>query len=76
MQETKFQLSLGQRLIHGNLISIQITVQLARNDFAFFQVFDASRKVKDNCTKKKVKCMAVVHGKIYAGCKDSSIQVG
>lgn len=38
------------------------------------KVFDASRKVKDNCTKKKVKCMAVVHGKIYAGCKDSSIQ--
>ncbi|XP_024194491.1 putative E3 ubiquitin-protein ligase LIN-1 isoform X1 [Rosa chinensis] len=38
------------------------------------KVIDASRKVKDNCTNKKVKCMAVVQGKIYAGCKDSSIQ--
>lgn len=39
-------------------------------------MFDASRKVKDNCKSKKVNCLAVVQGKIYAGCKDSSIQVG
>nr|XP_011462732.1 PREDICTED: putative E3 ubiquitin-protein ligase LIN-1 isoform X3 [Fragaria vesca subsp. vesca] len=38
------------------------------------KVFDASRKVKENCMNKRVKCMAVVQGKIYAGCKDSSIQ--
>ncbi|KAI5349502.1 PREDICTED: putative E3 ubiquitin-ligase [Prunus dulcis] len=38
------------------------------------KVFDASRKVKDNCKNKRVKCLAVVQGKIYAGCKDSSIQ--
>ncbi|KAM0984913.1 hypothetical protein ACFX13_012464 [Malus domestica] len=38
------------------------------------KVFDASRKAKYNCKSKKVKCMAVVQGKIFAGCKDSSIQ--
>ncbi|KAI4364445.1 hypothetical protein MLD38_020536 [Melastoma candidum] len=38
------------------------------------KVIDSSRKVKEICKKKKVKSMAVVHGKIYAGCKDSSIQ--
>ncbi|XP_050372846.1 putative E3 ubiquitin-protein ligase LIN-1 isoform X3 [Argentina anserina] len=38
------------------------------------KVFDASRKAKDICTNKKVKCMVVIQGKIYAGCKDSSIQ--
>ncbi|KAF6143709.1 hypothetical protein GIB67_021719 [Kingdonia uniflora] len=38
------------------------------------KVFDASRKVKIIFKSKNVKCMAVVQGKLYLGCKDSSIQ--
>jgi len=40
-----------------------------------FQVIDASRTVKDFCKSKNVKSICVIQGKIYAGCKDSSVQV-
>ncbi|PIA61365.1 hypothetical protein AQUCO_00300721v1 [Aquilegia coerulea] len=38
------------------------------------KVFDKSRKVKSICKNKHVKCMAIVQGKLYVGCRDSSIQ--
>ncbi|KAF8017521.1 hypothetical protein BT93_H2640 [Corymbia citriodora subsp. variegata] len=38
------------------------------------KVIDASRTVKEICKSKNVKSMCVIHGKIYAGCKDSSVQ--
>ncbi|GAV74923.1 WD40 domain-containing protein [Cephalotus follicularis] len=38
------------------------------------KVFDSSRTVKDICKRKRVKCMRLVCGRIYAGCMDSSIQ--
>ncbi|KAF5180792.1 Transducin/WD40 repeat-like superfamily protein [Thalictrum thalictroides] len=38
------------------------------------KVFDTSRKVKSICKNKHVKCMAIVQGKLYLGCTDSSIQ--
>lgn len=46
------------------------------NKWYVFQVFDASRKVKDICKSKHVKCVRVVQGRLYIGCMDSSIQVG
>ncbi|XP_048136310.1 putative E3 ubiquitin-protein ligase LIN-1 isoform X2 [Rhodamnia argentea] len=39
-----------------------------------FQVIDASRTVKEICKSKNVKSICVIQGKIYAGCKDSSVQ--
>jgi len=41
----------------------------------YFKVYDSSRTARDICKAKKVKSMRVVQGKIYIGCKDSSIQV-
>ncbi|KAJ4834082.1 hypothetical protein Tsubulata_016280 [Turnera subulata] len=38
------------------------------------KVLDSSRKVKDICKSKRVKCMSAYQGKIYIGCQDSSIQ--
>ncbi|CAK7323112.1 unnamed protein product [Dovyalis caffra] len=38
------------------------------------KVYDSSRTSKNICKTKKVKCMNLVQGKIYIGCKDSSIQ--
>lgn len=38
------------------------------------KVFDASRKAKDICKSKHVKCIRVVQGRLYIGCMDSSIQ--
>ncbi|KAI5581095.1 hypothetical protein BDE02_08G198200 [Populus trichocarpa] len=38
------------------------------------KVYDSSRTARDICKAKKVKSMRVVQGKIYIGCKDSSIQ--
>ncbi|KAK3441105.1 hypothetical protein EUGRSUZ_B01598 [Eucalyptus grandis] len=38
------------------------------------KVIDASRTVKDFCKSKNVKSICVIQGKIYAGCKDSSVQ--
>ncbi|XP_051127099.1 putative E3 ubiquitin-protein ligase LIN-1 isoform X3 [Andrographis paniculata] len=35
---------------------------------------DASRKGKDTLKNKRVKCITVAQGKVYAGCTDSSIQ--
>ncbi|KAJ6319053.1 hypothetical protein OIU76_014407 [Salix suchowensis] len=37
------------------------------------KVYDSSRTARDICKAKKVKSMRVVDGKIYVGCKDSSI---
>lgn len=37
-------------------------------------MIDASRKAKDVFKNKRVKCMRVAQGKVYAGCSDSSIQ--
>ncbi|PIN02643.1 hypothetical protein CDL12_24836 [Handroanthus impetiginosus] len=38
------------------------------------KVIDASRKAKEIFKNKRVKCMRVAQGKVYAGCTDSSIQ--
>ncbi|XP_030460055.1 putative E3 ubiquitin-protein ligase LIN-1 isoform X2 [Syzygium oleosum] len=38
------------------------------------KVIDASRTVKEVCKSKNVKSICVIQGKIYAGCKDSSVQ--
>lgn len=38
------------------------------------KVIDASRTVKEICKTKNVKSICVIQGKIYAGCKDSSVQ--
>ncbi|KAI3469373.1 hypothetical protein Pfo_026036 [Paulownia fortunei] len=38
------------------------------------KVIDASRKAKDIFKNKRVKCIRVTQGKVYAGCTDSSIQ--
>ncbi|KAK4425868.1 putative E3 ubiquitin-protein ligase LIN [Sesamum alatum] len=38
------------------------------------KVIDASRKAKDVFKNKRVKCIRVAQGKVYAGCMDSSIQ--
>ncbi|KAK6161171.1 hypothetical protein DH2020_004552 [Rehmannia glutinosa] len=38
------------------------------------KVIDASRKAKDIFKNKRVKCVKVSQGKVYAGCMDSSIQ--
>ncbi|KAK9136874.1 hypothetical protein Sjap_007468 [Stephania japonica] len=38
------------------------------------KVFDASRTVKTICKSKRVTCMEESQGKLYLGCKDSSIQ--
>ncbi|KAK6161099.1 hypothetical protein DH2020_004480 [Rehmannia glutinosa] len=38
------------------------------------KVIDASRKAKDIFKNKRVKCIKVSQGKVYAGCMDSSIQ--
>ncbi|CAK9138979.1 unnamed protein product [Ilex paraguariensis] len=38
------------------------------------KVFDESRKAKDLFKNKHVKCIRVAQGKVYVGCKDSSIQ--
>ncbi|KAL0414749.1 UNVERIFIED_CONTAM: putative E3 ubiquitin-protein ligase LIN [Sesamum radiatum] len=38
------------------------------------KVIDASRKAKDIFKNKRVKCIRVAQGKVYAGCMDSSIQ--
>lgn len=40
---------------------------------SFFQMIDASRKARDVVKNKRVKCMRVAQGKVYAGCVDSSI---
>lgn len=38
------------------------------------KALDQSRIVKDICKARKVKCMKLANGKVYAGCTDSSIQ--
>ncbi|KAL9161312.1 hypothetical protein ABFS82_07G013400 [Erythranthe guttata] len=38
------------------------------------KVVDGSRKAKDVFKNKRVKCLNVTQGKVYAGCTDSSIQ--
>ncbi|KAG8369930.1 hypothetical protein BUALT_Bualt14G0064500 [Buddleja alternifolia] len=38
------------------------------------KVIDASRKTKDVFKNKRVKCVKLSQGKVYAGCTDSSIQ--
>ncbi|OWM71234.1 hypothetical protein CDL15_Pgr011361 [Punica granatum] len=38
------------------------------------KALDSSRKIEEICKSRKVKCVSVIQGKIYAGCKDSSIQ--
>lgn len=38
------------------------------------KVFDTTRTCKTVCGSKHVKCMAVIEGKLYLGCKDSSVQ--
>ncbi|KAA8527444.1 hypothetical protein F0562_034841 [Nyssa sinensis] len=38
------------------------------------KVFDESRIAKDICKSKDVKCTRAIHGKVYVGCMDSSIQ--
>uniref|UniRef100_A0A5B7B9C4 Putative E3 ubiquitin-protein ligase LIN-1 isoform X2 n=1 Tax=Davidia involucrata TaxID=16924 RepID=A0A5B7B9C4_DAVIN len=38
------------------------------------KVFDESRTAKEICKSKHVKCAKAIHGKVYVGCMDSSIQ--
>ncbi|KAK4786938.1 hypothetical protein SAY86_010771 [Trapa natans] len=55
--------------VHGK------TLFIVSQDHGYgIKVLDSSKIVREICKNRKVKCVSVIQGKLYAGCSNSSIQ--